>query len=151
MHSDTFPRLNWLYITFVALVGTGALVFIGWAITSQVYRQWSHGLPISGGWSWPMVFMVDFVCLLLIGALYWKIFYDAKTVIDGNGIYQPGLFGLRNIYWSEVTNVEVFGGVGYHIYAGKRKIVVTPYAYKNPESVIETLRVHILEAAHGNT
>ncbi len=94
--------------------------------------------------------MVNFVCALLVGALYWKIYYDAKTTIDGNGIYQPSLFGICTISWSEVKNVKVFG-FGYHVYAGKRKIVVTPYVYKNPEDVIESLRAHILEAKRGTT
>lgn len=151
MPSDTFPRINRTYIAFVALVGTGALVFISWAVTSQVYREWSRDLPISGGWNWPIVLMLDVVCALLVGALYWKIYCDAKTTIDRNGIFQPSLFGIHTISWPEVTNLEVFGGFGYHVYAGKRKIVITPYAYKNPEDVIESLRVNILEAKRGTT
>jgi hypothetical protein len=151
MQSGGFPRINWPYIAFVALVGTSGLLFIAWAITSQVYREWSLGLPISGGWNWPIVIALDFVCILLVGALYWKIYFDAKTTIDGNGIYQPSLFGACSITWSEVTNVEVFGGVGYHVYAGKRKIVITPYAYKNPNEVIQSLRVNVLAAKRDAT
>jgi hypothetical protein len=145
-NSDSFPRINWFYIAFVALVATATVVFIAWAVTSQIYREWSHGLPISGGWTWPNVIALDFVCAMLIGALYWKIYCDAKTTIDGNGIYQPSLFGTCIIFWSEVTSVEVFGGFSYHVHAGKRKIVVTPYAYKNPEDVIESLRANMLAA-----
>ena len=148
---DTFPRINWPYISFFALMGTGGLVFIGWAVTAQVYREWSHGLPISGGWSWPSVFLVDLVCALFVCALNWEIYCDAKTTIDENGIYQPSLFGMRAISWAEVTNVEVFGGVGYRVYAGKRKIVIAPYTYKNPDDVIESLRVNIQEAKRGIT
>ena len=149
MQSDNFPRVNWPYIVFVALIGTSALFFIAWAITSQVYGEWSQGLSISGGWNWPTVIAIDFACALMVVALYWKVYFDTKTTIDDKGIYQPSLFGIRTISWPDVTNVEVFGGVGYHIYAGKKKIVVTPYAYKDPEGVIETLRVNVLAASRA--
>jgi hypothetical protein len=151
MQGGDFPRVNWPYIVFIALVGTATLLFIAWAITSQVYGEWSRGIPISQGWNWPIVIGIDLACILLVGALYWKIYFNAKTTIDGNGISQPSLFGIRTISWSEVTNIGVFGGVGYHVYAGKRKIVITPYAYRNPEGVIETLRVNLVAAKRGTT
>lgn len=132
-------RVNIPYIFFCASVGTAALVFIGWAITSQVYKQWSQGLPITGGWSWPIVIGVDLMCCLGGLALYWKIYADANTTVDSSGVSRPSLRGPRYIAWSEVTALKVFNGVGYHVHAGTRKIVVTPYAYREPERVIEAL------------
>ncbi|WKT59551.1 hypothetical protein Q2E61_11665 [Microbulbifer thermotolerans] len=151
MSSNSFPRMNWPYVILVALLGTGGLLFIAWSITWQVYREWSNGLPISGGWSWPIVVSVNLVCAFAVSALYWKIYSDAKTTIDEYGIFKPSLFGAHTIAWSEVTNVEVFGGVGYHVHAGNSKIIVTPYAYKNPNQVIEILRINIVRASSDAT
>lgn len=134
-----FLRLSKPYIAFVALVGTATLGFIGWAITAQVYGQWSRGLPISDGWNWPIVLGIDFSCLMFALVLYWKIYADAKTVIDATGVSRPSPSGVRHIAWQDVTGIKVFGGVGFHIYAGNRKIVVSPYAYEDPASVIEAI------------
>ena len=84
-----------------------------------------------------------------VAALYRKIYCDAHTRISPDELSQPAYFGgIRSIDWRDVTKVEVFGGVGYHVFAGKLKIVVTPYAYKRPTDVIELLRVNI-ERARG--
>lgn len=135
-------RLNKLYIAFVAIAGTMALVGIGSAITAQVYGQWSRGLPITGGFSWPMVITIDALCFLAASALYWKIYADAKTTMDGNGVSRPSLCGRKWIAWSEVTDIKIFGGTGFHIYAGRRKIVISLYAYQQPKAVLEVLRNH---------
>jgi hypothetical protein len=143
--------MNWLYVGLVAVAGTAALLFMGGAVTWQVYRQGSSGLPITGGWSWPLVWAVNLGCVAGIAALYRKIYCDAHTNISPEGLSQPAQFGgIRSIAWKDVTNVEVFGGVGYHVFSGKRKIVVTPYAYARPTEVIELLRVNI-ERGRGAT
>ena len=142
------PRLNKPYIVFVAAAGTAALTFIGWMVTSQVYKEWSHGLPISGGWNWPIVIGVDLACLFVALALYWEIYADSRTTIDAIGVGRPSLRGQRHIAWSDVTSIKVFGGVGFHVYAGTQKIVVSPYAYREPQRVIEALRHHALSASH---
>lgn len=120
-------------------MGTGGLTFIGWAITSQVYAQWSHGLPITGGWNWPIVIGIDLICFLSALGLYWQIYADANTTIDVSGLSRPSLRGPKHIAWSEVTALKVYGGAGFHVYAGTKKIVVGPYAYREPKRVIETL------------
>jgi len=45
--------------------------------------------------------------------------------------------------WKDVTKVEIFGGVGYHVFAGKHRIVVTPYAYARPDAMVELLRINV--------
>lgn len=143
------PTINWPYVGFVAVVGTAVLLFIGGAITWQVYRQWSNGLPLTEGWNWPLVAGVNLGCIAGIAALYRKIYCDFHTNISPDGLAQPAQFGgTRFIAWKDVTKVEVFGGAGYHIFAGKRRIAVTPYAYTRPTDVIELLRVNI-ERARG--
>ena len=140
MSTLPFPRANWLYITFVAIAGTGTLASIGWLITSQVYGDWSQGQPIRGGWNWPVVIAVDAVFILLILSLYWKIYCDVRTEIGDRGISRPSLRGVRSISWNQVTDIKVFNGVGYHVFAGRQgKIMISPYAYAEPETVIQTI------------
>lgn len=133
-------RLNKPYIAFVAIAGTAALFFIGSAITIQVYGQWSRGLPITGGFSWPIVIAIDALFLLAASAMYWKIYADSKITIDENGVSRPSLRGLERIAWPEVTDIKIFRGVGIHICAGRRKIVVSLNAYQQPKAVMEALR-----------
>lgn len=141
------PRMNWSYVGFVAVLGTAALLVIGGAVTWQTYRQWSQGLPVTGGWSWSTVLLVNLACAGGIAALYRKIYCDVHTSIASDGLTQPAQFGgVRTILWKDVTKVEVFGGVGYHVFAGKRRIVVTPYAYARPDEVIELLRLNVERA-----
>jgi hypothetical protein len=135
--------LNWPYVALVAVLGTSTMLFISGAVTWQVYREWSNGIPITGGFSWPIVTALNFACLMGIVALYRKIYCDARTLISEQGLTQPALFGgTRAIAWADVTKVEIFGGVGIHVFAGKQRIVVTPYAYSRPNDLVELLRVH---------
>lgn len=130
MQKDSYqPSINWLYVGFIAVAGTAALLLIGGILTWQVFGQWSQGLPITGGWNWPLVIFIDLACAAGIAALYRNIYCNAHTIMNRNGLTQPTQFGrVRTILWSEVTKVEVFGGVGYHVFARKQKIVITPYA-----------------------
>ena len=146
--------LNWTYIIFVILVAIAGVGFIAYAITMQTYLQWAQGLPISGGWTWPRVFAADLFCLLMLWALIWKIYCDANTEIGSEQLSQPSVFSRRTIRWNEVTGVKVFGAVGYHILSGRKKIVVTSYAYSNPIAVISMLHARVQTAVpnthHGN-
>jgi hypothetical protein len=138
MDTQKYPRANWPYLLSVGLMGTLAVAFIIWSFSAQV--AWSHGQPISGGWTWPKIaaFTVGLVMALL--ALYWKIYRDAFTSIGSNGVSQPGLRGIRTITWSEITRVKSLGSLGFHIHSGRKTIAITAYAYKNAPAVVETLR-----------
>jgi len=140
------PRLNWPYLATVAAIGTASLVFIGGAITTQVYRQWSRDLRIGGGFSWPIVIGIDLACLCGAAAIFWRIYADAKTTIDSAGIARPSLLGNKCIAWPDVTKITVFGGVGYHIYAGATKIVFSPYVFHEPDRVIAALLDYVSSA-----
>lgn len=132
-------RLNIPYILFCGAAVTIVLAFIGYTMTSQIYAQWSQGLPITGGLSWPIVIGVDLICCSGILAVYWKIYADANTAISSSGINRPSLLGPKYIAWSDVTEIQVVNGFGFHVLAGTRKIIITPYAYHEPEQVIEML------------
>jgi hypothetical protein len=131
--------VNWPYVTVVAAIGSAAVGFLVWALTSQVYRGYATGAPMSGGWSWPVLIVFDAGCVVALAALFWKIYCDAKTEIGEEELSRPGIFGHRRIRWSEVSRVNRVG-FGYHIYSGKKKIVLTPSAYMHPGSVVDLLR-----------
>jgi len=138
MDAQKYPRANWPYLLTIALLGTLGVAFIVWGFSAQV--AWSHGQPISGGWTWPTIaaFTVGLAIALL--GLYWKIYRDAYTSIGSDGVSQPGLRGIRTIAWSEITRVKSLGSLGFHIHSGRKKIIVTAYAYKNASEVNGTLR-----------
>jgi hypothetical protein len=56
-------------------------------------------------------------------------------VVGEETLTQPGILGARVIRWKDVTEVRQ---VGYycHVVSGKKKIVLSPYAYRNPESIV---------------
>ena len=140
MDTAKYPPANWPYLMFVALMGTVGCGFCAWAVTSQVYGEWSRGQPISSGWTWPMVFAFDLGFSIALFALYWKIYRDAKTSIGSDGITQPGIRGVRTIAWSEIVRVKSLGSLGFHIHSERQKIEVTAYSYRNAPEVVETLR-----------
>jgi hypothetical protein len=107
-----------------------------------VYRAWSKGLPISGGWSWPLAIIWDAGSLCVLCAFFWKLYCDANTEMGETELRRPGIFGLRRIRWAEIARVKQVG-FGYHVVSKNNKIVLSPYAYKSPESVISTLKSRI--------
>ena len=137
------PQLNWIYVIAAVLVSAIGLSFIGFAITKQVYGEWVKGLPISGGFNWPIVIGIDVMCLICLFAVIWKIYCDANTEIGTEHVSQPSILGKKTIRWSDVSDVQIFGGVGYHVIAQSKKIVVSPFAYLNPTTVIATLNQQI--------
>ncbi len=140
MDTAKYPRANWPYLIFIALMGTMGCGFCAWELTSQVYGEWSRSQPISGGWSWPIVAAFDVGFAVALLALYWKIYRDANTKITSDGVAQPSLRGIRAIAWSEITRVKTLGSLGCHIHSGRTKIVITAFAYTKPAKVVETLR-----------
>jgi hypothetical protein len=135
-------QINWPYVATVALIGSTSMGFIAWGVTAQAYRAWARGLPIGGGWNWPLVIVLDVGCLFVLLALFWKIYCDANVEIGEVELSRPSIFGTRRIPWSEIVQV-VQVGFGYHIHAENKKIVLSPYAYRHPDSVMSILRARI--------
>ena len=138
---NTLP-VNWPYVAAVAVASTGTIGFLVWQTTAQVYHPWTHGTPIGRGWSWPLVIMWNAIFILSLLALFWKIYCDAHTELGEVELCRPSLFGIRRIRWSEIVQVKAVG-FGYHVYSKDEKIVVSPYAYRDPDSVISTLRTRV--------
>lgn len=142
------PPMNWPYVVAVVLVSTTAIGFMVWQITAQVYRPWAHGMPIGRGWNWPIVIMWDAVLFFLQSVLLWKIYCDAHTELGKAELCRPSILGVRRILWSEIVRVDRVG-FGYHVRSKDKKIVLYPYAYRDPDSVITILRTRI-ENDKGN-
>lgn len=140
-------RINKPYIATVLLIGSAAMLFIGYLITSQFYQQWAYGLPVTGGWSWSAVLAVDGFCLLCLCVLYWKIYADANTFIDASGVTRPSLRGRLTLTWAEVTDIKLVNGAGIHLYGAHCKIVISPYAYHHPHTVIKTIEQYLAPPA----
>jgi hypothetical protein len=134
--------MNWPYVAAVLLISMTAIGFIVWQITAQVYRPWAYGVRVCCGWTSPLVIMWDAVCLLSLLALFWKIYSDAATELGEVDLCRPSIFGIRRIRWSEIVRVERVG-FGYHISSKDKKIVVSPYVYRDPDSVMSILRTRI--------
>jgi hypothetical protein len=139
--------VNWLYVSITAAIGSVAIGFLIWAITSQ-YIDNRPCARISGGWSWGTVILLDVGLAATLVALYWKLYCDANTEIGENELCRPSIFGRRRIEWLEVTRVDKVG-FGYHIYSGKTRIVLTPHAHRNPESVVALLRSRVNRKNRG--
>jgi hypothetical protein len=134
--------MNWPYVVTAAVIAAAAIGFIIWETTAPVYRASVHGLPTRGGWNWPLVIACDAGCLFVLLALYWKIYCDAKTELGEAELSRPSVFGLRRIRWSEVVRVKIVGS-GCHVFSKNTKIVLSPYAYRDPDSVLATLSARI--------
>lgn len=135
-------RINWPYVAPVALLCTAAIAFIVWQTTAQVYRPWAHDMRIGRGWNWPIVIVWDAISILSLLALFWKIYCDAHTELGEVELCRPSLLGIRRIRWSEIVQVKTVG-FGFHLSSKDKKIVVSPYAYRDPASVIAILRTRI--------
>ena len=55
--------------------------------------------------------------------------------------------GKKQITWQSVTKIETIG-YGIHIYAADTKIVIAPWAYRDPEALIAFIRVQFQEQAN---
>jgi hypothetical protein len=135
-------QMNWPYIGTAELIATAAIGFIVWEITAPVYRASAQGMPIRGGWNWPIVILWDAGLLFFLLAFFWKIYCDANTEIGELELSRPGIFGPPRIRWSEVVRVETFG-FSCHVFSKDKKIVLPPYAYRYPESMLSALAARI--------
>jgi hypothetical protein len=128
--------VNWLYVGFVVAAATIALGFIAWSVTSPVVQAAAANEPLPGGWSWVSVLVLDGCAMALLGGLLWRVYKDAHTEIDTMGVSQPSLHGRRSLSWQDVRRVSRYAGVGWHLHGDRFRIIVAPYAYRDPQSVI---------------
>lgn len=130
MTTNNYPSLNKIYATFILLVGisTGGLFFF-FAI------QESTDTPTS-------MLLVAFAILAIAGSIY-SVYSAARIRVTRCGISS----GKKQIELQSVTKIETIG-YGIHIYAADTKIVIAPWAYKDPEALIAFIRVQFQEQAN---
>ena len=130
MTTNNYPSLNHIYATFIILVGisTGGL-FLYFA------AQESTDAPTS-------MVILAFAILAIAGSIY-SVYSAARIRVTRCGISS----GKKQIQWHSVTQIEPLG-YGIHIHAADKKIVIAPWAYKDPEALIAFIRVQFQEQAN---
>ena len=130
MTTNNYPSLNIIYATFIMLLGisTGGL-FLYFA------AQESTDTPTS-------ILLLAFTILAIAGSLY-SVYSAARIRVTRCGISS----GKKQIQWQSVTRIETIG-YGIHIYAADTKIVIAPWAYQDPETLISFIRVQFQEQAN---
>ena len=117
MTTNNYPSLNHIYATFIILLGisTGGL-FLYFA------AQESTDTPTS-------MLIVAFAILAIAGSIY-SVYSTARIRVTTCGISS----GKKQILWDRVTQIETIG-YGIHIHAADKKIVIAPWAYRDPEAL----------------
>lgn len=130
--------MNWLYISIIGIMCLSATLFMSGLMIQLIYKEWlQNTLSMEAIIIFTLMLILFWGCFL--GFLY-KVYCDANTILTDKELIQPSIFvGTKMIKWQDVTDVRVFNNFGYHVFQGKAKIVVSPYAYKNPNKVIELL------------
>lgn len=127
MTTNNYPSLNNIYATFIILLGlsTGGL-FLYFAV------QESTDTPTS-------MLIVAFAILAIAGSIY-SVYSAARIRVTRCGI----ISGKKQIKWHSVTQIET---IGYciHIHAADKKIVIAPWAYRDPEALIAFIQAQFQE------
>lgn len=137
------PNLNWPYIVVVIGLAFAALATITWLVSTRGFSD------LSPSTSRLAVILIDALCLFGLVALINKVRCDAKTVVDDAGITRPTLLGSRFIPWTDVRQVRT-QAFGIQIYGASTRIVVSPYAYADPQAIIAFVRAkvsHVVDRA----
>jgi hypothetical protein len=127
MTINNYPSINDIYATFIILLGisTGGL-FLYFA------AQESTDTPTS-------MLIVAFAILAIWGSIY-SVYSAARIRVTRCGISS----GKKQIKWATVTQIETIG-YGIHIYAADKKIVIAPWAYRDPDALISFIHTQYLE------
>ena len=130
MTTNNYPSLNIIYATFIISLGIsmGGL-FLYFA------AQESTDTPTS-------MLIVAFAILAIAGSMY-SVYSAARIRVTRCGISS----GKKQIQWQSVTKIETIG-YGIHIYAADTKIVIAPWAYKDPEALIAFIRAQYQEQSN---
>lgn len=127
MTTNNYPSLNNIYVTFIILLGisTGGL-FLYFA------AQESTDTPTS-------ILIVAFAILAIAGSIY-SVYSAARIRVTRCGISS----GKKQIKWHSITQIETIG-YGIHIHASGKKIVIAPWAYRDPEALIAFIQAQSQE------
>ena len=128
------PRLNWPYLSFVLAASAGALGFMAFFLTRVLIAALLAGRtpPLS-------LAAIDLGCPLVFLALCFKIWADGKVELTRELVSRPSLRGRQTIRWRDVSSISRFG-FGLHVASAKTKIVLSPYAYKEPARLLAAIQ-----------
>jgi hypothetical protein len=127
MTTNNYPSLNKIYAAFIILIGISAGgLFLYFA------AQDSTDAPTS-------ILLLAFTILAIAGSIY-SVYSAARIRVTRCGISS----GKKQIQWDSVTRIETIG-YGIHIYAADTKIVIAPWAYRDPDALIAFIHTQYLE------
>jgi hypothetical protein len=137
-------ELNWVYIITIITLAGGAIGFLCWAITSPMLDQTQKAHYEQLGWNWNNILLFDIGLISCFIALIVKVYFDLKVEYDEFEIKRPSLKGLKIIKWADVEQIKQVQ-YGLHLVSMNEKIVISPFAYKDPGKVMEIIKGNILK------
>jgi hypothetical protein len=134
---DQDLALNRGYVAFqIVLAATFALAPI--ASTVPLWRDWSKGEAMRGGFSPAGAGLMCFLALVFFG--YWVHWAYARThvLFTPEALVQKGPIREKKIRWSEIRIIRRIGK-GLHVKGEIETIVFAPLVYRNPTAAVELL------------
>lgn len=119
MPIDDYPILNKSYATYITAAGVlagGFFVYIG------IFNSADSATSI---------FFIIMALFVATGSIF-VVYRASRLRMNDEGLSS----GENSILWRDVTDVRRVG-YGIHFNAGDRRIVVAPYAYENPDELIQ--------------
>jgi len=129
MSKESYPLLNKAYAAFIVAVGVLAA---GFFIYLGIYNAQDLNASI----------MVYFFALLFLSSSIYVVYRASKLRITDSGISS----GKTEISWCDVSEVYM-EKYGVHIKAANKKIVVSPWAYQNPDGLMRRIEDAVRKAA----
>ena len=118
LNDEIYPSLNNVYAAFVIVVGAVGGGFMVWA---GIFNSSDFGATIIA---------VGAGLFAAAGSVF-IVFRASRVRMDDKGISSSS----TRLKWSEVTEVK-WVLFGLHFIAGRKKVVIAPYAYKDPGQLL---------------
>jgi hypothetical protein len=95
----------------------------------------AHG-PLLGG----VLLAAAYLCG--VGLLIAMLTRNLRTYLSERGAHQPRLVGRGETFiaWRDIDRIELRGGVGLHLCAGRRKIVLAIHTFKDIDQLWRVIR-----------
>ncbi len=135
-------RMNWPYISFVLFASALGLGVTVWVVTTRGFSD------LSPSWNLMAVAITNLACLMAFAGLIWKIYRDSETLVSADGVRRPSFVGQTFLRWSEVREVR-FVRFGIHLIGAAGRVVISPYAYRDPQRLIKRIRTLLRQAGHS--
>lgn len=132
---------NWLRIYMDFALTAIFFSFMGVLITWSAIQETRQGLPLSGGWSWPIVIGLDVFSLIIVLWFAW-FYYSATTLtVTDDYISCRSLLGTKAIRWTKVTGYTT--GINITINSNQGKIIVAYRVFAEPDEMMGVVLRHL--------